>query len=74
MPMDLTTARKNYDDACREQNDANSAQSRILRQSAGLRLTDRKFAAAQQRVKTAAARVTSTRATLDAARRAAGGS
>lgn len=73
MPIDLTTARRNYDAACREQNDANSEQGRILRQSAGLRLTDRKFAAAQKRVKAAAAAVKSTGDALAAARRAAGG-
>jgi hypothetical protein len=74
MPIDLNTAKSNYDAACREQNEANSAQSKILRQSGNLfRMTDRKFAAAQTRVKTAATNVASARAQLDAARRAAGG-
>jgi hypothetical protein len=71
--MDIATAKAKYDAACREQNEANSDQGRILRQSAGLRLTDRKFKAAQARVKTAAAAVTTTKAALESARRAAGG-
>ena len=71
MPIDLTTARQNYDAACREQNDANSEQSRILRQSAGLRLTDRKFAASRARVANAANAVARAGAQLESARRAA---
>lgn len=71
--MDIATAKAKYDAACREQNEANSESSRILRQSAGLRLTDRKFAASRTRVKNAAASVASTKAALDAARRQAGG-
>jgi len=71
--MDIPTAKAAYDAACREQNDANSESSRILRQSAGLRLTDRKFAASRTRVKNAADAVATTKAALDTARRAAGG-
>jgi hypothetical protein len=71
--MDIATAKAKYDAACREQNEANSESSRILRQSAGLRLTDRKFKASRARVKSAATAVATTKATLDAARRAAGG-
>lgn len=70
----LNAARAAYEAACREQNQANSESSRILRQSGGLRLTDRKFAASRARVKEAANKVATTRAALDAARRAAGGS
>lgn len=73
MTIDLKTARAKYDAACREQNDANSESSSILRQSGGLRLTDRKFKASRARVKAAAESVKSTRAVLDAARLAAGG-
>lgn len=71
--MDLNTAKQKYDAACREQNEANSENARILRQSAGLRLTDRKFAASQNRVRVAAAKVATTARELDAARRAAAG-
>lgn len=74
MTHGISAARAAYDAACREQNTANSESSRILRQSGGLRLTDRKFAASRARVKEAANKVATTRAALDAARRAAGGS